>query len=173
MATRTEYNQCIRPFITGTGRSNQERKLNFCIGAKVCSGKAKTPEEAKQICLTQPPKPPKQPKQRRAKGCPPCPPCDGAAAAVAFADLPCPESRQRAIENLDIILTHVKEGMAVKSLDLSNQVYKDIAKCHQGDGVPELAKELVGDLQDLSKRYYFKSEINEMKGKVDILRAVI
>lgn len=172
MATRTEYNQCIRPFITGTGKSKEERKLNFCIGAKVCSGKAKNPEEAKQICLTQPPKPAKQPKQRRAKGCPPCPPCEEAA-AVVFEELPCPESRQRAIDNLDVILTNVKEGMAVKTLDLGNQVYSDIAKCHQDDGLPELAKDFVSTLQDLSKRYYFKSEINELKGKVDILKAVI
>lgn len=49
MATREEYNACMRPFITGS-KPKEERKRDFCIGAKVCSGKATTKEEAAQLC---------------------------------------------------------------------------------------------------------------------------
>ncbi len=164
---RQAFNDCMRPHISG---HHENRKLSFCTGAKLCAGKAKTVAEAEQICRDQPPKPPKERKARKV-GCPPCN-CDKAP-VVVFEDLPCPESRQRSLNNLDTILTDVKAGMAVKTVDLGNQVVKDTSKCHKDDGVPELAKDLVGDLQDLSKRFYFKSEMNELKGKIDILRSVI
>lgn len=50
MATRTEYNQCMRPYITGSGKSKEQRKLDFCVGAKICSGKSSSREEAVQLC---------------------------------------------------------------------------------------------------------------------------
>jgi len=49
------------PHMKGGG---PDRKLRFCVGAKLCSMKAKSEEEAKQICLTQPPKEPKARKSR-------------------------------------------------------------------------------------------------------------
>ena len=50
MASREEYNACMRPYITGS-KPKEQRKLDFCIGAKICSGKAKDEEEARKICL--------------------------------------------------------------------------------------------------------------------------
>jgi hypothetical protein len=32
------------------GKEGLDRRLSFCAGAKICSGKAKTLDEAKQIC---------------------------------------------------------------------------------------------------------------------------
>lgn len=49
MASRKEYTSCIRPYITGS-KPKEQRKLDFCVGAKICSGKAKTREEAERIC---------------------------------------------------------------------------------------------------------------------------
>ena len=49
MGNREEYNTCMRPYMTGS-KPKEQRKLDFCVGAKVCSGKAKTEEEAKAIC---------------------------------------------------------------------------------------------------------------------------
>ncbi|MFH1031111.1 MAG: hypothetical protein V1767_00870 [Chloroflexota bacterium] len=54
--SRTEYNECMRPYISGT---HDDRKLSFCAGAKICTGKADTVEEAELICRSQPPKPAK------------------------------------------------------------------------------------------------------------------
>lgn len=56
MATRKEYNACIRPYITGS-KPKEQRKLDFCVGAKICSGKASSKEEAIQLCSL-----PKEPK---------------------------------------------------------------------------------------------------------------
>lgn len=61
MAKREEYNQCMRPFITGA-KEKEQRKLDFCIGAKVCSRKAKDRAEAERLCLL-----PKEPKPMRAR----------------------------------------------------------------------------------------------------------
>lgn len=62
MSKREEYNQCMVPYMKGGG---PDRKLRFCIGAKLCSGKSKSEEEAKAICLL--PKEPKPIKARRSK----------------------------------------------------------------------------------------------------------
>jgi len=64
MAKREEYNACMRPYITGK-KDKETRKLDFCVGAKMCSGKAKDKDEARTICLNAPPKPPKERKRRR------------------------------------------------------------------------------------------------------------
>ena len=61
MSKREEYTTCMVPWMKGGG---EDRKLRFCTGAKICSGKAKTEEEARRICLTQPPSPPKERKSR-------------------------------------------------------------------------------------------------------------
>ena len=52
---RTEYNKCMSPWMKGS-KSKEERKASMCVGAKLCTGKASTEEEAKQICLSEPPK---------------------------------------------------------------------------------------------------------------------
>lgn len=56
---RTDYNSCMRPYITGS-KPKEQRKLDFCVGAKMCSGKASSRGEAEQICSQ--PKAPKAPK---------------------------------------------------------------------------------------------------------------
>lgn len=48
MQSRESYNSCMVPWIKG--KEGLERRLSFCAGAKICSGKAKTLDEAKQIC---------------------------------------------------------------------------------------------------------------------------
>lgn len=69
MPTREEYNACMRPYITGK-KPKEQRKLDFCVGAKLCSSKSKTKEEAERLCRQ--PKPPREPKepsgQKRGRG---------------------------------------------------------------------------------------------------------
>jgi len=45
---REEYNACMTPWIKG--KEGLDRRMSFCAGAKLCSGKAQTLDEAKQIC---------------------------------------------------------------------------------------------------------------------------
>ena len=47
---RAQYNSCMSPFIRGKDKTKEERQTGFCVGAKLCSGKAKTEEEARTIC---------------------------------------------------------------------------------------------------------------------------
>jgi hypothetical protein len=49
MASRAEYNKCIRPYITGS-KPKEQRKVDFCIGAKICSGKAANRDQAVALC---------------------------------------------------------------------------------------------------------------------------
>lgn len=59
---RQKYNACMAPHMRGGGK---DRKLRFCVGAKLCSGKAPNEEEAKRLCLI--PKEPKPPKAGKSK----------------------------------------------------------------------------------------------------------
>ncbi len=57
---RVAYNKCMSPHMKGGG---EDRKLRFCIGAKLCSGKFNTEEEARKACLV-----PKEPKPQKVRG---------------------------------------------------------------------------------------------------------
>jgi len=63
VASRQEYNTCISKGLRGKTLGKEERQQEFCIVAKLCSGKAKDRAEAKMIC-SQPkqPKPSKNPR---------------------------------------------------------------------------------------------------------------
>ncbi len=47
MGNREEYNTCMKPFISG---HHEDRKRDFCVGAKICSGKASDEAEALKLC---------------------------------------------------------------------------------------------------------------------------
>lgn len=63
MSKREEYNKCMIPYMTGGGPDRKER---FCLGAKLCSGKANNEQEAAKLCAEAAlnPKPPKAKKAR-------------------------------------------------------------------------------------------------------------
>jgi hypothetical protein len=65
---RKEYNQCMRPYLTGS-KTKEERKRDFCVGAKICSSKVSTREEAEQICSL--PKESRMPKKSAQQTLPP------------------------------------------------------------------------------------------------------
>jgi|GEM_PF-2261821 len=69
MSTREEYTKCMTPYMTGTGKSKDERQRSMCMGAKLCSGKASSEDEASQLCAEAAanPKPVKERRTRRAK----------------------------------------------------------------------------------------------------------
>ena len=57
---RIEYTECMKPHMSGEGKTKEERQRAMCIGAKLCTGKASNKEEANKICESLPPKQPKQ-----------------------------------------------------------------------------------------------------------------
>jgi hypothetical protein len=63
---RAEFNSCVSSGLAGKQFGKDERKLEFCILAKMCSGKTKSREEAKAICSQ--PKPEKPAKEGKKRG---------------------------------------------------------------------------------------------------------
>lgn len=64
---RASYNKCVGEGMRGKKLTKEERKKEFCITAKTCSGKASSRGQAAQMCeisLSQP-REPKTTKQRR------------------------------------------------------------------------------------------------------------
>lgn len=53
---KEDYTKCMIPWMKGGG---PERKQRFCIGAKLCSGKARDEKDAEKQCLEAPPPAPK------------------------------------------------------------------------------------------------------------------
>ncbi|GAH68135.1 unnamed protein product, partial [marine sediment metagenome] len=41
-----KYRKCMRQYMTGVGKTKEERQHDMCIGAKLCSRKAETKEKA-------------------------------------------------------------------------------------------------------------------------------
>jgi hypothetical protein len=66
---RKQYNQCIAPYMRGS-KPKEQRQFDMCVGAKICSGKAGTEEEARGICsLPKEPKPIKTGQIKRGQSC--------------------------------------------------------------------------------------------------------
>jgi len=63
----------MKPFITGQ-KTKEQRGRDFCVGAKICSGKASNKEEAIRLCeeAALVPKAPKPARRRRVAGCSVC-----------------------------------------------------------------------------------------------------
>jgi len=45
-----KYRKCMRQYMTGTGKTKEERQHDMCIGAKLCSKRAETEEKAEYLC---------------------------------------------------------------------------------------------------------------------------
>lgn len=50
---RAKYNECMKPYMQGK-MTPAERGNNMCLGAKLCTGKAKTKMEAEELCKNRP-----------------------------------------------------------------------------------------------------------------------
>lgn len=46
---RKKYNECMIPYMKGS-KPREERRFDMCVGAKLCSGKAQTEQEAINVC---------------------------------------------------------------------------------------------------------------------------
>lgn len=156
MRDREEYNACMRPYMTGS-KPKEQRKLDFCVGAKVCSGKAKTEEEARAICSI--PKLPKWARELLPKEEEP---------------ITCQLRDKRTQENLELIVLKVKTGEAEDIRPLAAQTLNDILTCHTQDTTTcDLAIEAMQDFNDISKRPYLAGEVKDLKNKFDLVKAVL
>jgi len=155
MPSREEYNACMRPFITGSGKPKEERQRAFCVGAKICSGKAKTEEEAAQLCSNTIPKWARQ-----------ALPKDGSD------DLSCPERIARVHQTIDVISLGLKTGDTAEILPASARLLSDIKKCRPGE-ITELAEVVAHDIKGLSNRFYLKGEAKDVQNKLVVLKELL
>ena len=154
MATREEYNACMRPYITGKGKSKEERQRSFCIGAKVCSGKAQSEEQGADLCAKSVPKWAKQalPKEEE--------------------KLPCPMRMGRVRQTIDAIALGLKSGDTEDILPASAQLLNDLTECGTPEAV-ELASVAAHDAKGLSKRFYLKGEAKDVINQLEVLKELV
>lgn len=65
---RATYNQCVAAALRGQHFSGPERKREFCIASKTCSGKAESRDQANQLCEQSAAQPKAHKKGRRGGG---------------------------------------------------------------------------------------------------------
>lgn len=154
MTDRAAYNDCMRPYITGKGKPKEERKLAFCVGAKICAGKAQSEEEATKLCANTIPK---WARQALPKG---------------DDNLSCQDRITRVHETIDAITLGLKAGDIEEMVPAFAQVLSDVTKCRPGE-VAELAGVAVQELKGLSKRYYLKGEAKDVQNKLAALKELL
>lgn len=113
---RKAYNECMRPYITGS-KPKEERKRDFCVGAKICSGKAQTREEALTLC-----------------------------AMPKGDNLSCKERIARVHKTIDAITLRLKAGDIKEMVPACTQILSDVTKCRPGE-VADLASVAVKEIK--------------------------
>jgi hypothetical protein len=144
----------MRPYITGSGKPKEERQHSFCVGAKRCSGKAKTDEEAAQLCATTLPKWARQ------------------ALPKEDDNLSCESRMVRTNETVDKIILGLKTGDIAEMVPTYAQLVNDVSKCRPPE-VIELAGIIVDDLKKMSKRAYLKGEARDAENQLQALRELL
>ena len=153
--SREEYNACMVPYMQGGSKTKEEREHDMCIGAKMCSGKAKTLEEAEAICSI--PRLPKWAKQNLPKDETP---------------VTCENRLTRVQQNIDMINEQVKVGNAEVVLPQAAQVLNDLFSCLPEPSIVNMAKDAMEQARTLSKGFYFKGEGKDLKKKLELLKEV-
>lgn len=150
-----DYRACMAQGLKGKrGLSKSERQLLFCAQSRLCSGKAKTDEEAAQLCSNTIPKWARQ------------------ALPKEDDNLPCPERIARVHQTIDAITLGLKAGDTEEMLSASARLLSDIQKCRPGE-VAELADVVAHDLKGLSKRIYLKGEAKDVINKLSVLKELL
>ncbi len=152
---RQEYNACMSPYMKGS-KSKEQRKHDMCIGAKLCSGKASSEQEAEALCNM-----PVLPKWAKGK--------------QDTEDIACPARMERVRGNLDTIVLKVHEGLAGEVKEAAVATMQDIYTCHKDNPVIyELAVEALGKFNAIANGgFYFKNEGREIENQLEALKAII
>jgi len=153
--TREEYNTCMKPFMAGS-KTKEQRQHDMCVGAKICSGKASSQEEAEKICSA--PRLPKWARQVLPK--------DEKA-------LSCDDRLARARQNIDVITLKMKSGEAEEVKAQASQVMNDIFTCFPEPAIVEMVNEALGKFNSMASGYYFKGETKELQRKLTLIREVL
>lgn len=154
---REAYNECMKPHMAGKGKTKEERRVGMCVGAKLCTGKAKTEDEAIRICSI--PKLPKWAKkaEKSLKE-------DGVTS--------CEERTSIIKRDLEIIALKVRQGEAEEVKNIAARVLVYSQSC-QGDEVFTKAVSAMNDVHEMGNRHYLKAESKETIKNIESLREEI
>jgi len=151
---RAAYNSCMSPYIKGKEKTKEERRADFCIGAKVCSGKAKSPEEAKVLCNQ-----PRLPKWAAGK-------------EPEAEKLTCPQRMERTLKTLIEVKDLIKAGQTDKIKEPMVVMLQDIHACAPEE-IKHLANDTLNDVKKTAGEFYFKGEGREMVKDLATLEALL
>jgi len=152
---RAKYNACIGQSLAGKKMTRAQRKLEFCISAKLCSGKVKSRPEAERICMA-----PKTTKVGKGE--------------VKEPELSCTARNERAFSNMDTIIAKMKVG-ETEGLDATvKSILTDIQHCRAPE-IQALAADALGKVHEIAKsqRFYLKGEFKEIAKELGLLRAAL
>ncbi|MDD5229702.1 MAG: hypothetical protein PHC43_00075 [Candidatus Marinimicrobia bacterium] len=150
---RVAYNACMSPYIRGKDKTKEERQMGFCVGAKLCSGKAKTEDEAIQICAA-----PRLPKW--------------AAGGVEDEELSCPQRIDRTLQVIEEIRSLIKSGDTAKIKESLVVILQDIHSCAPEE-VVRLANDTIDQVKKTTVGVYFAGEGREMIKDLDVLSGLL
>ncbi len=153
---RKLFNQCMSPFMKGgKGKTKEERRMNMCIGAKLCTKKASNEAEALKLCNM-----PKLPKWAK----------DGAKSEEPEKAMTCTERTVRLKEAIPEIKSIIQSGQTDDIKKLLAQSLKDIHDCHAGDeDIVKLADDTFANIRTTTKDFFFKGEAREIYNDLDLL----
>ncbi len=149
---RAAYNSCMSPFIKGKDKTKEERQMGFCVGAKLCSGKAKTEEEARVICNA-----PHLPKW---------------AAGKEGESLTCPQRTERTLKIIVEVKDLIKSGQTDKIKPMLATILQDVHSCAPEE-VVRLANDTLNDVKNTAGEFFFKGEGREMVKDLSTLEALL
>lgn len=153
---REQYNVCMKPYMSGKGKSKIERQQSFCAGAKICTGKAATQEEAARMCAV-----PKVPKWAKT-----------AEKEVKAESISCDERTEQLRNHLEAISLKVREGQAEEVKGLAGQVVAISQTC-QSDEVFAQAVSAMNEVHELGSRHYLKGEAKDAIRQIDALKEAV
>jgi hypothetical protein len=151
---RAAYNACMSPYIRGKDKTKEERQRGFCVGAKVCSGKAKTEEEAAVLCNA-----PHLPKWA-AKG------------PDEEEKLTCPQKTERVLRTITEVKDLIKSGKTDEIKEPLVTILQDIHACAPEE-VQKLANDMIGEIKKTAGEFYFKGEGREMVNGLKMLEDLL
>ena len=149
---RAEFNACMRPYMQGR-KSKQERSQSMCIGAKLCTGKAKTPDEAATICS--------QPKLPKWVG------------KDKDTETLCSVKSQRIPKTLDAIALQVKSGETDQLKPTISQLVHDVYACASDEKKRLAANSLATAANDIIGRPYLKAEGRDVLKAIELLQSTL
>ncbi|MFA5378445.1 MAG: hypothetical protein WC455_22010 [Dehalococcoidia bacterium] len=146
---REKYNSCLAEGLKGKTLSKEERKSEFCIQAKICSGKASSRSEAEKKCAER---------------------VDKNTADIDVST--CPALLSDVVnQRIDVITLAMKSGDLKEVSPVIEQTLSDVVACRPD--LKDFTNDVFKGINSMSGRYYFKGEIRDAIDNLKLLAALL